>query len=88
MENNENKSIDERLREMEEKGRAIRQRMEQLDREILSNPEVPQAVKDHLLTTMKENERPEPYDGLMVSNRIVGYDPETFEPIYEQDKND
>jgi len=58
-----------------------------LREEILNNPDIPQEIKDTIIELQKESEKQkEEYEKYLEENKhrkIKGWNPDTFEPIYE-----
>ena len=76
-------NLSDKLKELQEKEKEIRKSIEELDNSILMNPHMPESIKEYIRGKRDEEKKPEPFDGLQITNKIIGYDPETFEPIYE-----
>lgn len=76
-------NLDKNLEELLKKSQELKKKMEEFDESILIDPLIPQEIKDHIIESRKKIEEPEPNDGLILTNKIIGYDPENFEPIYE-----
>lgn len=76
-------NLSDKLKELQEKEKEIRKSIEELDNSILMNPHMPESIKDYIRGKRDEELKPIPFDGLQITNKIIGYDPETFEPIYD-----
>lgn len=76
-------NLSDKLKELEERGKELRKSIEELDNSILMNPHMPESIKEYIRSKREEEKKPEPFDGLIISNKIIGYDPDTFNPIYE-----
>jgi hypothetical protein len=70
-----------------EKNKQIAEKLEDLNSEISNNPDVPQEVKDKLteirIASDRRREESLKYLEENKHRKIVGYNPETFEPIFE-----
>ena len=75
--------INELIRKHEELAR----KLEELEDEVLNNPDIAQEHKDFILKKREEAKQDKlEYEKYLEENKhrkIVGYDPETFEPRYE-----
>ena len=73
--------------ELIEKIKKISEEFRKTDELFLNNPDVPQELKDELLNIRenfdKEKLEQDKYLEENKQRKIKGYDPETFEPIYE-----
>lgn len=78
MENLENK-----FKDLIKKNEELKSKVEALDYSILNDPFIPEGIKEGIRKKIEDQKKPEITDGLIISNKIIGYDPETFEPIYE-----
>ena len=76
-------NLSDKLKELEEREKELRKSIEELDNSILMNPHMPESIKEYIRIKREEEKKPEPFDGLIISNKIIGYDPDTFNPIYE-----
>jgi len=76
-------NLSDKLKELQEKEKEIRKSIEELDNSILMNPHMPESIKDYIRGKRDEELKPTPFDGLQITNKIIGYNPDTFEPIYE-----
>jgi hypothetical protein len=76
-------NLSDKLKELQEKEKELRKSIEELDNSILMNPHMPESIKEYIRIKREEEKKPEPFDGLIISNKIIGYDPDTFNPIYE-----
>ena len=74
--------------EMKRKGEEIRKKMEELHTEILNDPNIPQDTKDEFMRLAKEcGDEKIRYVKYLEENKdkkIIGYNPENFEPIFEK----
>lgn len=77
------KNLEQKLRELKEKGDELLRKAEEFDSNLLNDPNIPESIKEYIRNKREEQKKPETYDGLIISNKIIGYDPDTFEPIYE-----
>ena len=77
-------NLSDKLKELEEREKELRKNLEDLDNSILMNPHMPESIKEYIREKRYEELKPIPFDGLKITNKIIGYDPETFEPIYEK----
>lgn len=77
-------NLSDKLKELLEKEKELRKKLEDLDNSILMNPHMPESIKEYIREKRYEELKPIPFDGLQITNKIIGYDPETFEPIYEK----
>lgn len=78
MENLENK-----LKDLIKKNEELNSKIEALDSSILNHPFIPEDIKEGIRKKREDQKKPDITDGLIISNKIIGYDPETFDPIYE-----
>jgi hypothetical protein len=77
------KDLDKKLEELIKMNEDIKRKIDELDASILSDPTIPDSIKDELKSIKEINNQPEVTDGLIIKNKIIGYDPDTFEAIYD-----
>jgi hypothetical protein len=72
-----------------EQGAVLARKHEELRNETLNDPNVPQEIKDALIQAKKEFEEKEHKEELEINKhkKIKGYNPDNFEPIYEDEHN-
>lgn len=82
MENKTKESID-KMKELSKK-------VEYFNNEIINNPDLPQEIKEALSKIRAHSKQKwEEYEKYLEENKhkkIIGYNPETFEPIFEDKK--
>jgi len=75
------------INELIEKMKELSKRHEELQNEVLNNPDILQEDKDEFIKIRERFDKEEvDYEKYLENNKdrkIIGYDPETFEPIYE-----
>jgi hypothetical protein len=79
-------NLEQKLRELKEKGDELLRKAEEFDSSLLVDPNTPESIKEYIRSKREEEKKPEPFDGLIISNKIIGYDPDTFNPIYENNQ--
>lgn len=72
-----------------EQGKEYSKLIEKIREEILNNPDVPQESKEEFIKLYKDFEKKKiDYAKKLEDNKhrkIIGFDPENFEPIYEDE---
>jgi len=75
------------INELIEKMKELSKRHEELQNEVLNNPDILQEDKDEFIKIRERFDKEEvEYKKYLENNKdrkIIGYDPETFKPIYE-----
>ena len=78
------------INKMIEDGFKLAQKHEQIIQEILSDDSLPQEMKEELVKINQEFEEQRLKDEKYIEDnkhrKIVGYNPENFMPIYEEEK--
>lgn len=77
-------NLDELINHLKNKTEELKLKLDELDLEILSDPNIPENIKNQIKIKREEENKPDFSDGLIITNKIVGYDLDTFEPIYEE----
>lgn len=77
-------NLDNKLKDLIKQGEELNSKIEALDSSILLDPFTPEAIKEEIRKKREDQKKPDITDGLIISNKIIGYDPETFDPIYEE----
>lgn len=76
------------LQELISKNKEIETKMENFWNDMLNNPDVSQDIKDRIIEDREKlKKNAEDYQKYLEENKhrkIIGYNPETFEPIYGQ----
>lgn len=74
--------LEELIKKMRDKTEELKAKIYELDNSILIDPHTPESTKEQIRQNRKMMEREESNDGVQITNKIIGFDPGTFNHIY------